>query len=102
VLPSRSEGLGRVLVEAFCRGRGVVASDVGGIRDLVTNGHDGLLVPRGHAQALADALIRVLLDHDLAERLGSEARIRVEPWISTPEEYARRVRQLVEDVLGAD
>jgi glycosyltransferase involved in cell wall biosynthesis len=100
VLPSRSEGLGRVLVEAYCRGRGVVASDVGGIRDLVTNGHEGLLVPPGDAGALADALVRVLSDRPSLERFGVQARITVEPWLATPEEYARRVRDLVEQVLA--
>ena len=102
VLPSRSEGLGRVLVEAYCRGRGVVASDVGGIRDLVTNGHEGLLVPPGDAGALADALVRVLSDSELAARLGTEARSTVQPWLATPEEYARRVRELVDAVVAAD
>jgi glycosyltransferase involved in cell wall biosynthesis len=100
VLPSRSEGLGRVLVEAFCRGRGVVASDVGGIRDLVTNGYDGLLVRPGDAQALADALVRALTDRFEMERFGAAARSTVEPWLATPEEYARRVRELVDTVLA--
>ena len=99
VLPSRSEGLGRVLVEAFCRGRGVVASDVGGIRDLVTNGHEGLLVPPGDAQALSDALVRLLSDRELAERFGAQAHATVEPWLATPDEYARRVRELVDAVV---
>jgi glycosyltransferase involved in cell wall biosynthesis len=100
VLPSRSEGLGRVLVEAFCRGRGAVASDVGGIRDLVTDGNEGLLVPPGDAQALADALVRVLSERALAERLGAQARTAVEPWLATPAEYARRLHDLVEQVVG--
>ncbi len=100
VLPSRSEGLGRVLVEAFCRGRGAVASDVGGIRDLVTNGHDGLLVPPGDGAALADALVRSLSERELAERLGAQARTAVEPWLATSEEYARRVRELVDVVVA--
>ena len=91
VLPSRSEGLGRVVVEAFCRGRGVVGSRVGGIPDLVTDGESGLLVPPGDAAALADALVRALSDRELAERLGAAGRERVEPWLATPEEYARQV-----------
>ena len=100
VLPSRSEGLGRVVVEAFCRGRGVVGSRVGGIPDLVADGESGLLVPPGDAAALADALVRVLGDRELAERLGAAGRVSVEPWLATPEEYARQVRDLVEKVVA--
>jgi glycosyltransferase involved in cell wall biosynthesis len=101
VLPSRSEGLGRVIVEAFCRGRGVVASSVGGIRDLVTDGREGLLVAPGDAAALAEALVRVLSDRELTERVGAEARTTVEPWLATPEEYAKRLRDLVEEVVAS-
>jgi glycosyltransferase involved in cell wall biosynthesis len=101
VLPSRSEGLGRVVVEAFCRGRGVVASRVGGIPDLVNDGEDGLLVQAGDAAALADALVRVLSDRSLGERLGAAGRITVEPWLATPEEYAEQIRDLVEKVVSS-
>jgi glycosyltransferase involved in cell wall biosynthesis len=100
LLPSRSEGLGRVVVEAFCRGRGVVASRVGGIPDLVTDGETGKLVPPGDADALADALVRVLSDRALAERLGAAARVAIEPWLATPEQYARQLRQLVEKIVS--
>jgi glycosyltransferase involved in cell wall biosynthesis len=99
VLPSRSEGLGRVVVEAFCRGRGVVASRIGGIPDIVEDGVSGLLVPPGDATALAEALVRTLSDSALAERLGASARVAVEPWLATPDEYARRIRDLVEQVV---
>jgi len=99
VLPSRSEGLGRVVVEAFCRGRGVVGSRVGGIPDIVEDGVSGLLVAPDDAHALADALVRVLTDRGLAERLGAEGRRAVEPWLATPEEYARQIRDLVEKVV---
>ncbi len=101
VLPSRSEGMGRVVIEAGCRGRAVVGSRVGGIPDVVADGETGLLVPPGDAAALSEALERVLSDRALAERLGVEARIRVEPWLATPEEYARRVRDLVDKVVSA-
>ena len=98
VLPSRSEGLGRVVVEAFCRGRAVVGSRVGGIPDLVTDGETGLLVHPGDARALADALVSVLEDWTLATRLGVAARAAIEPWLATPEDYARRIRELVDEV----
>ena len=100
VLPSRAEGMGRVLVEAACRGRAVVGSRVGGIPDVVANDETGLLVPPGDARALAGALTRVLSDRAHAERMGAEARIRVEPWLATPAQYARRVRDLVDKVVS--
>ena len=95
VLPSRSEGMGRVIVEALCRGRPVVASRVGGIRDLVRDGENGSLVEPGDTDALAEALVRVLSDRQLAERLAARARPSVEGWLATPEEYAERMHALV-------
>lgn len=99
VLPSRSEGLGRVVIEAFCRGRGVIGSRVGGIPDLVEDDASGVLVPPGDADALAEALVRVLSSPALAARLGHAARAAAEPWLATPEEYASRMRHLVDEVV---
>ncbi len=95
VLPSRSEGMGRVLVEALCRGRGVVATRVGGIRDLIADGTNGILVEPRDPAALAEAVVRALSDRELAERLAAAARPSVEPWLATPEEYAERMLSLV-------
>jgi glycosyltransferase involved in cell wall biosynthesis len=95
VLPSRSEGMGRVVVEALCRGRPVLATRVGGIPDLVRDGENGLLVEPGDTRALADALVRVLTDRYLADRLAPRARESVEPWLASPEEYATRLREAV-------
>jgi glycosyltransferase involved in cell wall biosynthesis len=95
VLPSRSEGMGRVLVEAFCRGRPAVASSVGGIVDLVRDGENGLLVAPQDPAALADALLRVLADATLAERLAAGAKASADAWTATPEEYAARLEALV-------
>ena len=100
VLPSRSEGLPRIVVEALCRGRGVVGSRAGGIPDLVVDDENGLLVEPGDATGLADALVRVLSDRPLAERFGARARISVEPWLATPEQYAGQIRDLVEKVVS--
>ena len=100
VLPSRSEGMGRVVVEAFCRGRAVIGSRVGGIPDLVEDGASGLLVRPGNDDELAEALRRVLGDRELAERLGRGAHASAGLWTMAPEEFARRIRSLVERVAG--
>jgi glycosyltransferase involved in cell wall biosynthesis len=99
VLPSRSEGMGRVILEAFCRNRAVIGSDVGGIADLVRDDENGLLVPSRNPAALADALVRLLSDRALAERLGGGTRDEVEPLLASPEEYARRLREIVDAVV---
>jgi glycosyltransferase involved in cell wall biosynthesis len=100
VLPSRSEGMGRVIVEAFCRSRPVVASRVGGIPDLVQDGVNGLLVTPGDADTLSEALVRILTDRDLAERLAAGAHSSAGLWTIAPEEFAGRLRSLVERITG--
>jgi glycosyltransferase involved in cell wall biosynthesis len=100
VLPSRAEGMGRVVVEAFCRGRAVVGARFGGITDLVVDGLNGILVTPEDPEALADALVRVLSDTELAARLGGEGRRGADRWIATPEEFARRLRELVDRTLA--
>jgi glycosyltransferase involved in cell wall biosynthesis len=77
----------------------VVGSDVGGIADLVRDCENGLLVPPRDPDALAEALVRILSDRGLAERLGAGAREGVEPLLTTPEQYAHRLREIVEAVL---
>ena len=100
VLPSRSEGMGRVIVEAFCRGRGVIGSRAGSIPDLVREGKNGLLVPPEDDASLAGALVRVLSDRALTERLGAAAHASAGEWSQTPEAWAARTRALVERVLA--
>ena len=100
VLPSRSEGMGRVIVEAFCRARPVVGTRVGGIPDLVEDDGNGLLVEPGDTHALADAIVRVLTERTLAERLAEGAHASAGFWTSSPEEFASRVRALVSRIAG--
>jgi glycosyltransferase involved in cell wall biosynthesis len=95
VLPSRSEGLPRVALEAMTRGRPIVGSTGGGIPDAVQDGINGRLVPSGHAQALAEALIEVLSDPAGAQAMGDEGRRRVESW-NPAEEFEAGVARLAE------
>jgi glycosyltransferase involved in cell wall biosynthesis len=99
VLPSWPEGLGRVVLEAFARGRTVVATDAGGIPDIVTDGHDGILIPPADTPALVTALRRVLDDRALGETLGRAAHTTYAKWHQTPEDFARAYRDLVDRVL---
>jgi glycosyltransferase involved in cell wall biosynthesis len=79
VVPSLCpEACPTVVLEAMAHGRPVVGSRIGGIPDLIENEANGLLVPPNDPAALADSLWRILTDHDLRLRLGSEARSRSE------------------------
>jgi glycosyltransferase involved in cell wall biosynthesis len=100
VLPSRSEGLPRIVIEAFCRGRAVVGAAAGGIPDIVEDGVSGLIVPPEDPEALANALVRSLGDRALLERLGAGAAASAKPWLQTPEQFARRTLELVERALA--
>ena len=74
VLSSDSEGTPLALLEGMAAGRAVVATAVGGVRDIVTHGETGLLVPPRDAAALADTLTRVIDDPGLRSRLGAAAQ----------------------------
>ena len=95
LLASRSEGTPRVVLEALCRGRAVVGARAGGIPDVVWDGETGLLVDPGSAAEIADALVRLLSDRELAERLGAGGHALSAEWTYTADEYADRVVELV-------
>lgn len=100
-LPSRSEGLPRVALEAACRGRAIVGGNRAGIPDVVEDRVNGLLVDPDDAEAIAAALVRILSDRSFAEGLGAAARRTGEAWGVTPEQYGGKVLALVSNVLEA-
>ncbi|MEM2915561.1 MAG: glycosyltransferase family 4 protein, partial [Candidatus Bathyarchaeia archaeon] len=77
VNPSFSESFGRSLIEAMACEVPVVAARVGGMTEIVENGKTGILVEPGDADALAEAIIRLLSNEDLRKSMGKAARKRV-------------------------
>lgn len=75
-LPSVSEGMGLVLLEAMQAGIPIVAANVGGIPEVVRTGRDGLLVPSGDISKFAEALINIIDNPDLAKSLVLSGKSR--------------------------
>ena len=73
VFPSRTEGLPNAVLEAMVAGCAVVTTDVPGCRDLVMHRESGLLVPYSDTLALAESILHLLRDRELAARLGGRA-----------------------------
>ena len=78
-LTSRNEGSPVALIEALAAGRPVVATAVGGVPEVVINGDTGVTVPVADPRALAGAVLTLLADRPLAERLGAAGRRHVYP-----------------------
>jgi glycosyltransferase involved in cell wall biosynthesis len=76
VVPSRGEGFGMVALEAMERGRAVVASDVGGLPEIVEDGVTGIVVPPDEPEVLAAALLGLLRDPARAAAMGAAGRDR--------------------------
>lgn len=74
VLPSIEEGLGLALLEAMSLGRPCVASATGGIKDIVDDGVNGILTPVGDSGSIANAVLKILSDKDLAKNMSEKAR----------------------------
>jgi glycosyltransferase involved in cell wall biosynthesis len=100
VLSSRSEGLPISILEAMAAGLPVIASQVGGIPELVEDGETGILVPRSNPGALAEALQLLLADEVLRKRLGSSGRVRADSRFGVDAFRSRHV-ELYTDLLAA-
>ncbi len=78
VAPSLSEPFGRIIIEAMGCGKPVIATNVGGIPEIIEDGRTGLLVPPGDEKSLADAAIKLLTNKPLADSLAAAGRKRAE------------------------
>ena len=72
------EPFGMVLVEGALLRKAMIATNAGGVPEIIRNGHEGLLVPPDDAGALAEALERLIVNPVLRERFGAAARLKAE------------------------
>lgn len=99
VVPSlMHEAFGLVALEAMKVGRPVIASDIGGLREIISDGKNGILVAPGDVEALHTALARVLTDTKLRARLRTAAKRRADDFAA--DRIVPQVEQAYEDVLA--
>lgn len=97
-LPSRNEGWGLSLMEAMAFSKPVVATRVGGIPELVTDGVEGLLVEQGDIAGLGNAISRLLEDDDARAQMGKAGKERVKAfsWDSTADTVLREYERALQ------
>jgi glycosyltransferase involved in cell wall biosynthesis len=98
VLPSRYETFPMTLLEAYACGKPVVASKVGGLRDLVSNGETGLLFEPGNVKQLARNIFNLLNGNDVAKEMGLKGKNFVRGNF-TIEKVVERLEKLYEEVV---
>ncbi len=99
-LPSLGEHFGRVLLEAMAMAKAVVATDAGGVPEIVLDGETGLLVPPADPAAIAEAVVTLLQDPVRAARMGEAGRRRVAAEFSLSR-HVEAVEALYREVRGA-
>jgi glycosyltransferase involved in cell wall biosynthesis len=100
-LPSRCEGLARVLLEGMAAGLPLVASDVGGIPALVRHGENGFLVPVGDYEEFSRRLRQLLEDSELRKRMGDAGYARAHGELNETV-YVREFTRMIEDCAVSD
>jgi glycosyltransferase involved in cell wall biosynthesis len=91
VIPSLRDGMPNSLLEGMACERAIVASNVGGMPDVLRHGENGVLVPPGDVNALTDALLELLTDPSRRARLGRAARATVESEFPPAREIERNL-----------
>ncbi len=98
-MPSRKETFGLVLIEAMSFGLPVIATDAGGVPEIVIDGQTGILVPPEDAAALRKAIQRLLKDDELRRGMGTRGRERVVQRYQLDDHMARLV-EIFQQAIG--
>ncbi|MFZ5800487.1 MAG: glycosyltransferase, partial [Candidatus Omnitrophota bacterium] len=101
VLPSLREGLPVAALEAMAAGKPVIATNVGGTPELISDGETGLLVKPADPLALSGALEKLLSDRQLAQTMGERGRKRVENYFSLAK-MINETEKLYEECLSSN
>ena len=96
---TKGEPFGQVIIEGMAAGKPVVATNGGGVPEIVEDGHTGILVPMGDVEAMAEAICQILSDPMRAKAMGTRGRQRVADRF-TLEQTARRVEAVYAEISG--
>lgn len=99
VLPSLSEGMPNVLLEAMAAGLPCVCSDIPGIRELITSEKNGILVQPGDIAGFTAAITQLLSNPDICARMGKESILRIERGL-TMQKISRMYQDLFAELTG--
>ena len=99
VLPSLNEGMGKVLVEAMAMAKPIIASNVGGIHDLITDGENGLLVSPADHEAIADAILSLYRDPAKTKRLCEKGKAIAAGY--SADAMIQKIDHLYDEVISA-
>jgi glycosyltransferase involved in cell wall biosynthesis len=99
ILPSEEDPSPIALVEAMCFGLPIVATNVGGIPEWLEDGVNGILVPPKNSQALADAILKLIQDAHLREKMGQKGyeksfQFRERTWEDVGKEYYETIKSI--------
>ena len=89
IMPSLTEGFPRVAIEAMASSKPVIATRVGGVPEAIFDGQSGILVQSKNVEAMANAIVRIVTNSELAKRLGDAARQRTEQRFAASSYVAR-------------
>lgn len=101
IFPSYHEGLPTVLLEAMSCGLPVIATDVRGNKDLISNGENGILVPPRNPKKMAEIILKLIDDEKLIEQLGKNARKTIMEKY-TWNDVSNNFLKCYESLVGAD
>jgi glycosyltransferase involved in cell wall biosynthesis len=99
LMPSRKETFGLVLIEAMSFGLPVIATNAGGVPEIVIDGQTGILVPPGDAQTLAEAMRRLFEDDKMRQGMGNRGRERVVQKYQLSD-HMTRLEEIFQQVIG--
>lgn len=98
VVPSRWDSLPTTLLEAMACGRSIIASNVGGILEVIEDGENGLLFESGNVEDLADKIIMLLKDEELREEMGKAAKEKAKSY--DWKKIAERTVEIYKEVIA--